>query len=541
MKFVIKTSIVALLLAAGACTDLEIQPTDSVTAEVLFKDETAYRAFIARVYAGLAVTGQDGPAGKPDISSLDEGFSNYLRQYWQLQELTTDEAIIGWGDEGLPDLHNHTWTGANQFVRAMYYRIFFQVSMANEFLRETTDAKLSARNVSASVRNEVKTYRAEARFLRALSYWHGLDLIGNVPFYTEESPFGSDAPKQSNRAELFSFLEGELNAIENELPAPGAADYGRVDRAAVWMLQAKVYLNAKVYVGTDKNTECITACKKVIGSNLYSLQDNWRDLFKTDNNLSKEIIWAIPFDGLSTQTWGGMTYLVHAALGGKMVDNKDDVSGEDIAAKDEAFKRYGVNSGWGGLRTTKSLVERFPDPSGAIDERANFYTNGQNREILTVGTFADGFAVQKFTNLSSEGTPGADLDHPDTDFPMFRLADAYLMYAEAVLRNGSGGDKATAVNYINLLRNRAYNGESGHITEADLTLPFILDERSRELYWEGTRRTDLIRFGQFTDSGVWPWKGGVADGTTTNAFRNLFPIPTSELLANKNLRQIDGY
>lgn len=103
-------------------------------------------------------------------------------------------------------------------------------------------------------------------------------MIGNVPFYTEESPFGSDAPKQSNRAESFSFLEGELNAIENELPAPGAAEItAALTCVVVWMLQAKVYLNAKVYVGTDKNTECITACKKVIGSNLYSLQDNWRD------------------------------------------------------------------------------------------------------------------------------------------------------------------------------------------------------------------------------------------------------------------------
>lgn len=524
MKFAIKTSIVALLLVAGACTDLDIQPTDRVTAEVLFKDESAYRSFIARVYAGLAVTGQDGPAGNADISSLDEGFSNYLRQYWQLQELTTDEAIIGWGDEGLPDLHNHTWSPANQFVRAMYYRIFFQVSMANEFLRETTDDKLATRNVSASVRNDIKLYRAEARFLRALSYWHGMDLIGNIPFYTESSAFGSEAPKQSSRAEVFRFIEGELAAIENDMPAPGTADYGRADRAALWMLQAKLYLNAKTYTNSEKNTECIAACKKVIGTNLYTLQDNWRDLFKTDNNNSKEIIWAIPFDGLSTQTWGGMTYLVHAPVGGSMKPND-----------------YGINGGWFGLRATKSFVNLFPDPSGAIDERANFYTNGQSLEINSIGNFSDGYAVQKFTNVSSDGTGGADLDHPDTDYPMFRLPDAYLMYAEAVLRSGTGGDRATALGYINALRNRAYNGNTGNISDADMTLPFILDERARELYWEGHRRTDLIRFDKFTENGIWPWKGGVAAGTPTARFRELFPIPTSELLANKNLTQIPGY
>jgi starch-binding outer membrane protein, SusD/RagB family len=524
MKIAVKTSIVALLLAAGACTDLDIQPTDRVTAEVLFKDESAYRAFIARVYAGLAVTGQDGPAGNADISSLDEGFSNYLRQYWQLQELTTDEAVIGWGDEGLPDLHNHTWTPANQFVRAMYYRIFFQVSIANEFLRETTDDKLSARAVSTAVRNDIKTYRAEARFLRALSYWHGMDLIGRVPFYTEESAFGSEPPTQSDRGAVFSFIENELKAIENEMPAPGTAEYGRADRAAVWMLQAKLYLNAKVYTGADRSTDCVSACKKVIGTNLYTLQDSWRDLFKTDNNNSKEIIWAIPFDGLSTQTWGGMTYLVHAPVGGSM-----------------APASYGINGGWFGLRTTKSVVNLFPDPSGAIDERANFYTNGQSLEINSIGNFGDGYAVQKFTNVSSDGVGGADLDHPDTDYPMFRLADAYLMYAEAVLRGGTGGDRATALGYINALRNRAYNGATGNITDAQMTLDFILDERARELYWEGHRRTDLIRFDKFTENGVWPWKGGVAAGATTAKFRNVFPIPTSELLANKNLRQIDGY
>ncbi|MCW5923961.1 MAG: RagB/SusD family nutrient uptake outer membrane protein [Saprospiraceae bacterium] len=524
MKTLLKSSLIVSLLAIGACTDLDIEPTDRVTAEVLFKDESAYRAFIARVYAGLAVTGQSGPAGNADISSLDEGFSNYLRQYWQLQELTTDEAVIGWGDEGLPDLHNHTWTPANQFVRAMYYRIFFQVSMANEFLRETTDDKLNARGVSDATRQSIRAYRAEARFLRALSYWHGMDLVGNIPFYTEESGFGSAPPPQATRREIFNFIDNELKAIENEMAAPGQNDYGRADRAAVWMLQAKLYLNARVYIGEERNTECIAACKKVIDTGIYSLEDNWRNLFKTDNHLSREIIFAIPFDGLSTQTWGGMTYLVHAPVGGSM--NAAD---------------YGINGGWFGLRTTSALVDLFPDPTGIVDERANFYTNGQSKEINSISNFSDGYAVQKFTNVSSDGTPGLDLDHPDTDYPMFRLADAYLMYAEAVLRGGTGGDLGTALNYVNALRERAYNNSSGNLSAANLTLDFILNERARELYWEGHRRTDLVRFNQFTENGVWPWKGGVKEGRTTEAFRNLFPIPTSEILANRNLQQNTGY
>lgn len=515
---------VGLLLVMAACTDLDLEPRSSTTAAVLFNDEAAYRAFLARIYSGIAVTGQQGPAGNADISSLDEGFSNYLRQFWQLQELPTEEAVIGWGDEGIQDLHNHVWTTANQFVRATYYRIFFQVSQANEFLRETTDAKLDARNVSASTREDIKAFRAEARFLRALSYWHGIDMFGDIPFYTEDSPVGSDPPAQADRATVFNFLDSELKTIEADMVAPGQNEYGRADRGALWMLQAKLYLNAEVYAGANRYTDCISACKKIIDSGAYSLEDNYQHLFLADNDRSNEIIFPIVFDGLSTQTWGGTTYLVHAPLGGSM---------------DPAL--YGVNSAWFGLRTTASFVDLFSDLTGATDERAIFYTDGQTKDINAIGNFGDGYAVPKYSNVTSEGQAGADLNHPDTDFPMFRLADAYLMYAEAVLRGGQGGDANTATGYINELRQRAYNGASGNINANELTLDFILDERSRELYWEGHRRTDLIRYDRFTDNGIWPWKGGVKEGKLTGAFRDLYPIPASEILANPKLEQNFGY
>ena len=539
MKHITNIALTILILAATACTGLDIQPKDRTTPENLFEDESSYRAFIARIYAGIAVTGQQGPAGQADISSLDEGFSNYLRQYWQLQELTTDEAVIGWGDEGLPNLHDHSWTSDNQFVRAMYYRIFFQVSMANEFLRETTDEKLDSRDVSAETREDVRHYRAEARFMRALSYWHGIDLFANIPFYTEEASVGSDAPQQAGREEVFNYLETELKDIEADMVAPGANEYGRADRAALWMLQAKLYLNAEVYTGKPRFTECIEACNKVIGSGIYSLEDTYSHLFMTDNNNSKEIIFAIPFDGESTQTWGGMTYLVHAPIGDRMQDNINDETGEEFP--DEIIHRFGVNAAWFGLRTTSALANLFPDATGAIDERALLYTNGQNKEINSLTTFADGYAIQKFINISSEGVPGSDLTHCDTDYPMFRLADAYLMYAEAVLRGGSGGDAGTALGYVNELRQRAYNGNGGNISANNLTLDFILDERARELFWEGQRRTDLVRFNQFTENGVWPWKGGVKEGRTTESWRNILPIPASEILANKNLSQNPNY
>ncbi len=524
MEKILKYTLVLGLLALGACTDLDLEPQSSTTATILFKDETAYKAFLAKIYAGFAVTGQQGPSGNTDISSLDEGFSNYLRQLWQLQELPTEEAVIGWGDEGIQDLHNHVWTSANQFNRAVYYRIFFQVSQANEFLRETTDAKLDERNVSANTRQDIATYRAEVRFLRALSYWHGIDLYGNIPFYTEETAVGSEPPAQGNKGDIFNFIDSELKAIEGNMVAPGQNEYGRADRAALWMLQAKIYLNAEVYAGTAKYTDCIAACKKVIDSGVYTLEETYQHLFTADNDQSKEIIFPIPFDGQSTRTWGGTTYLVHAALGGT-------IKPED----------YGVNSAWFGLRTTSAFVDLFSDISGNTDERAIFYTDGQTKQINSISNFGDGYAVPKYTNMTREGVAGSDLTHPDTDYPMFRLADAYLMYAEAVLRGGTGGDAGTALNYVNALRERAYNDTSGNITSGDLTLDFILDERARELYWEGHRRTDLIRYDRFTTNGIWPWKGGVAAGKTTEAFRNVYPFPASEILANPKLRQNDGY
>lgn len=517
-------NLVLLLLMGGACTDLDLKPETQVTAATIFDDPGSYQAFVAKLYAGLAVTGQQGPAGRPDIQGIDEGFSNYLRQYWGAQELATDEAVIGWGDAGLPDFHFHNWTPANNFLTAMYNRVFFQVSLANEFLRETTDGKLNERGVDANLKATIQNYRAEARFLRALSYWHGMDLFGNIPLYDETFAVGNNAPNQASRAEIFAFIETELKAIESGMVAPGAQEYGRASQAAAWMLLAKLYLNAEVYVGQNKYTEALTYVNKVINSGAYSLKANFQDNFRADNNTSPEIIFAIPFDGLKTQTWGGMTFLINASLGGAM--NTRD---------------FGMSDGWWGTRTTSAIVDLFPDATGAIDERAIFFTKDKTKEITNISDYNSGFSAPKFINKTSTGADGQNGTHPDTDFPLFRLADAYLMYAEAVLRGGAGGDLNTALGYINQLRERAYNNTNGNINTTQLTLDFVLDERARELMWEGHRRTDLIRFNQFTENGIWPWKGNTAAGKTTAKFRDLYPIPSTELISNPNLKQNTGY
>jgi starch-binding outer membrane protein, SusD/RagB family len=523
IKYISTTTLVlAMMLMNQSCEkDLDRTPFIEVTSATVYKDPANYKQILAKMYAGYAVSGQQGPAGQPDISGIDEGFSTYLRQYWKAQELTTDEAVIGWNDGNLRDYHDMDWTASNEFVTAMYNRIYYQITLCNEFIRETTDEKLASRGITSP---EIKAYRAEARFLRALSYYHAMDMFGSVPFVTEADAVGSFLPKQTGRAELFSYIESELKAIDATLIAAKQNEYGRADKAAAWSLLAKMYLNAEVYIKTPKYSEAIDNCTKVIAAG-YALDASYGNVFKADNNKSPEMIFPITFDGTNTKTWGGMTFLVHAPVGGSMNPAE-----------------FGINGGWGGIRTTKALVNKFSDISGKTDKRAQFYTKDQNLEIEDIFKFSDGYAISKYKNLTSTGVKGSDVEgnFPDTDFPVFRLADIYLTYAEAVLRGGSTGSNATALEYINKIRQRAYGNNSGNLTNIDLN--FILDERARELHWEGHRRTDLIRFGKFTGAGyVWPWKGAVPAGKAVSDHLQLFPIPSSDLVANPNLKQNTGY
>ena len=513
--------VVALSFTATSCfNDLDPQSLGASikTAADVYDSPEAYKEGLAKLYATFALSGQQGPAGQPDIAGIDEGFSNYLRQYWNCQELTTDEAVIGWNDATIKDFHWHTWTQTDVFIGAVYSRIMYTAALCNEFIRATVDSDDAT----------IKTYHAEARYLRALAYYHALDLFGNPPFVTEADLAGSFFPQQINRSDLFAYIESELADIEDDLGDP-RFEYGRADKAAAWMLQAKLYLNAEVYIGTAKYTEALTALNKVIGAG-YMLAPDYLMNFVADNDASPEMIFPITYDGQNTQSYGGMVYLVHAPIGGSMIPLAESM--------------FGVNNGWGGIRVTSAFVEKFDDISGDTDSRALFWTDGQSLEINDIGQFTEGYAMTKFRNRKFDGSL-ADEAHPefvDTDWPMFRLADAYLMYAEAVLRGGQGGSAAEALNYVNALRERAYGDASGNITSGELTLDFILDERARELYWEGHRRTDLIRFGKFTgDSYVWPWKGNVKEGTGTAAFRDLFPIPSADLGANPTLVQNPGY
>ncbi|HJP62650.1 MAG TPA: RagB/SusD family nutrient uptake outer membrane protein [Mucilaginibacter sp.] len=505
----------------------DLVPEGQTTTANVYKTFGNYQQVLAKLYTAYALSGQQGPAGNPDIAGIDEGFGNYLREYFNMQELTTDEAAIVWNDGTVHTLHNMTWNNQCEFIRAMYDRIYYEISLDNEFIRNTTDAQLAKNGISGSDATTAKQYRAEARFLRALSYWHAIDLFGNVPFVTETDQVGFFFPKQASRADVFNYIESELKAIDADLGAPRFS-YGHADKGVAWTLLTKLYLNAKVYTGTDRSTDAITYASKVITSGGYTLEQHFKNLFLADNNNSSEIIFPIESDGLHTQGYGGMTYLIHASVGGKM--NVAD---------------FGISSQWSGLRTTPQYVALFSDPSGNTDKRAMFFTDGQKNDIADEYTFTDGLAITKFKNITSTGLAGSDLtgNFVDTDFPMFRLADVYLMYAEAVLRGGTGGSASQALDYVNQVRTRAFDGSAaGNITAGQLTLPFLLDERGRELLFEGHRRTDLIRFGQFTGgTKIWQWKGGTHAGTSVEDYRNLMPIPSTDMINNPTLKQNPGY
>lgn len=550
MYHFLKRTLVLLSLGSVllACDDdLDIRPEDArLTEERALQSNADYQSFLAKIYAGISVSGQQGPSGQPDLRGLDEGFSNYLRLYWKLQELTTDEALIAWNDGTIQSLHTQQWTSGNEFVRTMYDRLYFQIAICNEFLRQSNDGIVASKGLDAELISE---YRAEARFMRALAYWHALDLYGNPTFVTENDPVGLFSPPQISSADLFAFIESELLAVENIITPVRTGEYGRADQGAVWALLAKLYLNAEVYLGAgnDRFEQAITYSNRIINAG-YSIDTSlpYRNLFLADNDSNgsqSEAIFTIPFDGFNTQSFGGMTFLVHASVGGSM--NPDD---------------FGINDGWFGLRTTSALINQFGAPSNEVevfdadgeslgtqlfwnDSRLLAYTPGQNLEIENVSVFTDGYAIQKYRNITSDGAVGSDPNnHPDTDFHMFRLADIYLTYAEATLEGASNGDINTAVGYVNILRERAFGSSSFNITAQDLTLDFILDERARELYWEGHRRTDLIRHNQFSVNGVWPFKGGVPQGQTTASFRDLMPIPEKEININNNpLQQNPGY
>lgn len=499
------------ILFQSCISDLDKMPTNDITADKQFGTVTGYKQAMVSAFSNLA-------------------YGQFLRQYWGMQEYTTDEAVSTWNDDGGKTVfHQLAWSADAPSITMVYATMLNTITYCNNFINESTDQKIAARGFNESDAAKIRQFKAEIRFLRAYSFWVLMDLYGNPPFPTEKS-LGFSAPQQIQRKDLFVFIESELKDIEPDLADARTNEWGRADKAAAWALLSRMYLNAKVYTGTDYYTQAISYCNKVMNAG-YSLEKQYSWLMLADNHLNtNEFIFTLNYNN-TNETWNGTNYLI-------------------LGAANVPASINGLSGSWNSHRFTQQIPALFPTADTTVDKRALFYTNGQKLEVSDISVTTDGYSSYKYRNVKRDGTPviqnNAYNNLSDVDFPLFRLAEIYLTYAEAVLRGGTGGDRATALSYINKLRGRAYANDPqstlGNITNSQLTLDFILDEKAREMYWEAQRRTDLVRYNRLTTADyLWAWKGNTLTGQAVDSKYNLFPIPTSDLLANPNLVQIPNY
>ena len=533
---------IAAVLAMTACVNdlntLPLNKTEPVAEYVYGADEQAYMNGLARLYFQFATN------DLTDLQQMDGGASELVRAFWSVQETTTDEAKCSWeNDAWVRALNTNTWNEAqNDAIYAVYVRTLQGISYVNEYLRQTTPEKLAARGVDDALNAKIQTFRSEARFIRAYLYWMDLDCFGSVPFSTENSPFGGTyMPPQASRTDIFNYCVSELQdlmAADSPMLEPRSL-YPRADKGAAAGLLARLYLNSEVYTGVPRWAEAKIVCEQIFDMG-YTLCPDYEALFRGDNGENPqargEMLWTIGYDSGSTESYGGTTYLLAASL-----------ASTDIT---DTSKPNGQVNGWAGLRVPYEFVSKFFDVSGqdystgeyeVNDLRAkSFYIKGRRESMDgALYVFMNGWSSLKFNNIPHDQTeeeflPTANTEgYADVDFPMIRLAEIYLIYAEACMH--VGGDASAQ---ITALRNRA-----GVPADVVIDNDFLVAERARELMWEAHRRTDLIRYGLYSsDAYLWPYKGGDNyAGQDFPAYKNIFPIPPTELATNDALIQNPGY
>lgn len=547
-KYIYSLAVVMSALTLNSCIgDLDTMPLNETdkTAEQVYVTLGDFEKGLAYIYGSFSLVSQSDP-GSADINVGDAGASELVRQYMVLNEMSVGSLKCVWGDAYVADLQNNSWTTApNDALIAVYTRCMMIVTRANEFLLQS-DKKMDMEGI--------RELRAEARFLRSLGYYILLDLFGNPPFALPEN-IGGALPTQIGRAGLFAWIESELKAIISgeggeALPNKGSVAYPRADKGAAQAVLARMYLNAEVYTGTARWADAKAAAEAVIAMG-YKLCPNYEELFMQDNtenlNARNEFIFAIAYDRDKTQSYGGTTALINASLG-------EDANNGIAAALGYPAGTKISRDQWNGYHVPNEYVANF-DLVGVdweaksgfgynrekSDRRAFFYNIG-GVEAYDKANVNSGWRCWKFNSRASDGTLYSTDNYTifsSADFPMFRLAEMYLIYAEAQARlDGGTTTDSKAIGYIKELRDRA-----GVTTPSSINLDFILKERACELMWEGHRRTDLIRYGYFTAmSYPWPYKGGIPDGKVAlPSYRTVYPLLQSDLSENPNLVQNTGY
>lgn len=523
----------------GDLDTLPLNPSDSTSETVYGADESGYIAGLTKLYFNFVSN------ETTDLQVSDAGASELVRAFWTVQEVTSDACKCAWeNDAWVRAMNTNTWSDAdNDATYAVYVRTLQGIAYTNEYLRQTASDRLSDRGVSSELAAKIQGFRAEARFLRAYFYWMALDVFGDVPFTTENSPFGGGVnPKQASRKDVFDYCISELTALAaDDSPMPAArSNYPRADKGAVLGLLARMYLNAEVYTGTPMWQEAKDACEDIFTMG-YSLCPEYADLFRGDNGENpealNEVLFGISYDAEQTQSYGGTSYLTLATIAATDVSSTQMING--------------VNNGWGGIRVPYEYVEKYFNVRNADysagtydvnDKRGRmFYIKGRSESMDgALYVFLNGWSCLKFNNIphnmdqDSYLATAASKAYSDIDFPMIRLGEIYLIYAEACMNLGQAN---TALPKVQDLAARA-----GVTAPTSITQEWLIEERARELMWEGHRRTDLIRYGKFTSSSfLWTYKGGSFSGQGFDDHMKIFAIPASELASNPELHQNPGY
>lgn len=536
--------ILAVVAGCASCVnDLDTLPlnvTDPVSEYVYGTDEEGYLSGLTRLYFQFVTN------DLTDLQSMDGGASELIRAFWSVQETTADAVKCSWeNDAWVRALNTNTWSDVqNDALYAVYVRTLQGVAFVNEYLRQTTPDRLAGRGADAMLAARIEGFRAEARFIRAYLYWMALDCFGSVPFTTEQSPFGGTFfPVQASRTDIYDFCISELSYLMSaESPMPEArSNYPRADKGSAAGLLARMYLNSKVYTGVERWEEAKSVCEDIFRMG-YSLSPEYSSLFRGDNGENQmargEMLWSVSYDAQKTRSYGGTSYLLSATL-----------ASTDIT---DTSRPNGQRNGWAGLRVPFEYVERYFDVGSrdydtgeyeVADRRGEvFYIKGRQESMEgALYSFMNGWSCLKFNNIPHGQTDESFLpvsavkDFSDVDFPMIRLAEIYLIYAEACMHLGL---QSLALPLVGELSERA-----GVPPPAEITEDFLVSERARELMWEGHRRTDLIRYGLYnTSEYLWPYKGGDAyEGQSFPEYKCIFPIPPTELATNANLRQNPGY
>ena len=523
----------------GDLDTLPLNPSDSTSETVYGADESGYIAGLTKLYFNFVSN------ETTDLQVSDAGASELVRAFWTVQEVTSDACKCAWeNDAWVRAMNTNTWSDAdNDATYAVYVRTLQGIAYTNEYLRQTASDRLSDRGVSSELAAKIQGFRAEARFLRAYFYWMALDVFGDVPFTTENSPFGGGVnPKQASRKDVFDYCISELTALAaDDSPMPAArSNYPRADKGAVLGLLARMYLNAEVYTGTPMWQEAKDACEDIFTMG-YSLCPEYADLFRGDNGENpealNEVLFGISYDAEQTQSYGGTSYLTLAAIAATDVSSTQMING--------------VNDGWGGIRVPYEYVEKYFNVRNADysagtydvnDKRGRmFYIKGRSESMDgALYVFLNGWSCLKFNNIPHNMDQDSYLEtaaskaYSDIDFPMIRLGEIYLIYAEACMNLGQAN---TALPKVQELAARA-----GVTAPTSITQEWLIEERARELMWEGHRRTDLIRYGKFSSSSfLWTYKGGSFSGQGFDDHMKIFAIPASELASNPELHQNPGY